>query len=104
MIRLTTEYPTVTTSKIFLSYRKRRRQAILHKMKLMRAAKERKRLARGPIEEEPKMQVVRHPFLSWAMRDELSGEVCWMEFKSVRDMAKRAGVVAKFYQPVKFKL
>ncbi len=34
------------------------------------------------------------------MRDELSGEVVWMEFKSVRDMAKRAGMVARFYRPV----
>lgn len=33
------------------------------------------------------------------MRDDLSGEVVWMEFKSVRDIAKRAGMVARFYQP-----
>jgi hypothetical protein len=67
----------------------------------MRAAKERKRLERGPVEHEPRMLVVRHPHLSWAMRDELSGDVVWMDFKSVRDMAKRAAMVARFYQPTK---
>lgn len=89
-------------SDVFLSYRKRRRKAMLRKMAAMRAAKERKRIARGPREDEPSMKVVRHPFLSWAMRDDLSGEVCWMEFKSLRDMTRRAGMVARFYQPGKF--
>lgn len=70
-------------------------------MSAMRAAKERKRMERGPVDEPPKMLVVRHPYLSWAMRDDLSGGVVWMEFKSVRDMAKRAGLVAKFYQPTR---
>lgn len=65
----------------------------------MRAAKERKRLANDPPDEPQGMRVVRHPFLSWAMRDDLSGEVVWMEFKSVRDMTLRAGMVARHYQP-----
>jgi hypothetical protein len=81
------------------SAHKRRRARILQKMSAMRAAKERKRMERGPIDQEPRMVMVRYPNLSWAMRDDLSGEVVWMEFKSVRDTAKRAGIVAKFYQP-----
>lgn len=76
---------------------------MLRKMKTMRAAKERKRLERGPREEEPRMIFVRHPHLSWAMRDDLSGEVVWMELKSLRDMIRRAGAVARFYQPGKGK-
>lgn len=74
---------------------------MLRKMANMRAAKERKRLARGPHEEMPRGPIVRHPHLSWAMRDDLSGQVVWMEFKSVRDMTRRAGMVARFYQPGK---
>lgn len=73
---------------------------MLRKMSQMRAAKARKKLERGPTEQEPKMLVVRHSFISWAMRDDLSGDIVWMEFKSVRDMAKRAGMVARFYQPM----
>jgi hypothetical protein len=73
-------------------------------MSAMRAAKELKRIERGPAEHEPKMVVVRHPFLSWAMRDDLSGEVVWMEFKSVRDMAKRSNLVSKYYQPGVFRV
>ena len=76
-----------------------RRERLLRKMAAMRAAKERKRIERGPREEEPKMIVLRHPHLSWAMRDDLSGEIVWMSFLSVRDMARRAGLVAKFYDP-----
>lgn len=85
----------------FFNYRKRRREAVLRKMAAMRAAKERKRLERGPIEEEPRMRTVRHPFLSWAVRDDLSGDICWMEFISIRDMLKRMSVVAKYYEPRK---
>lgn len=85
---------------IFFSARKRRRERILRKMAAMRAAKARKRMERDPVEKEPRMIHLRHPHLSWAMRDDLSGEVCWMEFKSVRDMERRAGMVAKFYKPV----
>ena len=91
----------MTTPSVFFTARKRRRERILQKMAAMRAAKERKRLERGPRDEELRGPVVRHPNLSWAMRDELSGDVVWMEFQSVRDMARRAGMVAKFYQPRK---
>ena len=87
------------SASIFFGARKRRRERILRKMASMRAAKERKRIERGSVEHEPNMRVVRYPHLSWAMRDDLSGDVVWMEFKSVRDMARRVGVVARFYQP-----
>lgn len=81
---------------------------MLSKLANMRAAKARKReerIAAGLIDEpEPKMLVVRHPHISWAMRDDLSGEVVWMEFKSVRDLARRAGMVARYYQPGRYKI
>lgn len=86
---------------VFFSVRKRRRERMLRKMANMRAAKERKRLERGPRDDEPRGPIVRHPHLSWAMRDDLSGQVVWMEFKSLRDMTRRAGMVARFYQPSK---
>ena len=70
-------------------------------MAAMRAANERKRLESEPRAEEPRGRMIRYPNLSWAMRDELSGDVVWMEVQSVRDMAKRARLVAKFYKPRK---
>lgn len=88
-------------------YRKRRQDKYkrqCERLAKMRAAKQRKHdvaIAAGWTPEPPPGRIVRHPNLSWAMRDDLSGEVVWMEFKSVRDMAKRAGMVARFYKPRK---
>lgn len=65
----------------------------------MRAAKERIRLARGPRDEEPRGRIVRHPYLSWAVRDELSGETVWLPMKSARDTYRRVTVLLKFYLP-----
>lgn len=78
-----------------------KRHRMLRKMTNMRAAKERKRLTSGPPEDEPRMVVLRHPHISWAMRDNLSGDVVWLEFLSVRDMTRRATLVAKHYLPAK---
>lgn len=89
---------------IFFRSQKRRRDRVLRKMATMRAAKKRKHdaaIAAGWTPEPPPGKVVRHPNLSWAMRDDLSGDVVWMEFISVRDMARRAGMVARYYQPRK---
>jgi hypothetical protein len=88
----------------FFRASKRRKEKMLRKLENMRAAKEQKRIERaesGFGELPPRGKVVRHPGISWAMRDDVSGEVVWMEFKSVRDMARRAGMVAKFYLPIK---
>jgi len=82
---------------VFLTYRKRRRERVLRKMAAMRAAKERKRMARSPSEDEPKMK--RTTCLSWAVRDDLSGQVEWMELKSARDVFRRVTVLLKYYQP-----
>lgn len=60
----------------------------------MRAAKERKRLA-NPAEREPKL--VRWFPLELGLRDKRSGEVAWVDFRSVRDAAKRLAVVQKYY-------
>ena len=84
---------------VFFSARNRRRERVLRKMANMRAAKERKRLERGPRETEPRGRLVRHPHLSWAVRDELSGEIVWMEMKSARDTFRRVTVLLKFYLP-----
>lgn len=92
---------------VFFASRKRRHEKMLRKMAAMRSAKERKRqeaIAAGWTPEPKRGPVVLYPNISWAMRDDLSGEVVWMEFKSVRDMAKRAGMVAKHYTPGKFKI
>jgi hypothetical protein len=63
----------------------------------MRAAKERHRLARGPLEEEPKL--LRTTGLSWAVRDDLTGCVEWMPLKSARDTFRKATMLLKYYQP-----
>jgi hypothetical protein len=82
---------------VFLIYRKRRRAAVLRKMAAMRAAKERKRMARGPVVEPPRM--VRTTGLSWAVRDDLTGHVEWLPLKSVRDTTRRLAVLLRHYRP-----
>jgi hypothetical protein len=60
----------------------------------MRAAKERRRLE-NPVEREPKL--VRWFPLELGVRDKVSGDVAWVDFRSVRDAAKRLSVLQKFY-------
>lgn len=69
---------------------------MLKKMANMRAAKERKRMA-NPVEREPKLEPW-HP-LELGLRDKLTEEVAWVDFKSLRDTMRRLAVVMKFYQP-----
>ena len=76
---------TLTTQPKHRNRRSDNRLRMIKKMAAWRAAKERKRIERGGIEEEPRFVAVRHPDISWAMRD----------------MARRASIVAKFYQPKK---
>lgn len=80
----------------FLSYHKRRRERVLRKMSAMRAAKERKRLERGPIESEPKMQ--RWHRYEFCVRDKMSGETGWHDLVSVRHAAKALGLILKHCQ------
>jgi hypothetical protein len=67
---------------------------MLRKMARMRAAKERRRLE-NPVEREPKL--VRWFPLELGVRDKVSGDVAWVDFRSVRDAAKRLSVLQKFY-------
>lgn len=71
-----------------------RKQRMLKKMANMRAAKERKRLA-NPQDHEPKFE--RWFPLELGLRDKVTGEVAWLDFKSIRDAARRLSVVTKFY-------
>jgi len=84
------------TSPFYSKNRKARRERMLRKMANMRAAKERKRLS-NPRAEEPKM--IRTTGLSWAVRDDVTGHVEWLPLKSVRDTARKVGVLLKHYQP-----
>lgn len=61
---------------------KSRREKQLRRLAQMRAAKERKRLERGPEEPEPKL-VRWYPF-EFAVRDKRTGEVAWHDLVSVR--------------------
>ncbi len=76
------------------NYRKRRRERVLEKMRRMRAAKERKRLARGPVESEPKMQ--RWNRYTITVTDRLTGETGSFELRSLRDAVKRLGLVVRY--------
>lgn len=69
---------------------------MLEKLANMRAAKERKRLARGPREEEPKM-VPWFP-LEFGVRDKrLNGYgEAWTDLKSIRDVVRRLQVVMRY--------
>ena len=77
----------------FFSNRNRRREKVLRKMKSMRAAKERKRLA-NPVEREP--EYVRYYPLQLGIRNKHTGETAWTDFKSVRDAAKRLTIIQKY--------
>lgn len=68
---------------------------MLRKMAAMRAAKEHKRLERGHIESEPKMQ--RWHRFEFGVRDKISGETHFTDLKSVRHAAKALGFILKFY-------
>jgi hypothetical protein len=66
----------------------------------MRAAKARirqERIAAGLLEREPEM--VRWFPLEFGFRDKVTGETAWIEFRSLRDMMKRASVVLRLYRP-----
>ena len=69
---------------------KLRREKQLQRLAQMRAAKERRRMERGPVEPEPKL-VRWHPF-EFAVRDKRTGEVAWHDLVSVRhaELAFRA--------------
>ena len=85
----------MTTPDVFFGYRKRKRERVLRKMAAMRAAKERKRMA-NPVEREPKL--VRWFPLEIGVRDKRTGEVAFVDFKSVRDATKRIREVFKYCQ------
>lgn len=86
----------------FFANRKARRGRMLRKLANMRAAKARRRqerIAAGLHEHEPKME--RWFPLELGVRDKASGEVAWVDLRSVRDAARRLGVLLKFYRPGK---
>lgn len=68
---------------------------MLRKMAKMRAAKERKRIA-NPIQREPS-PVPYYP-LQFGVRDKRTGDTAWIDFKSVRDAARRLSVIKKYYR------
>lgn len=74
---------------------KRKRQ--LQKLANMRAAKERKRLERGPREEEPRL-IKWHRF-EIGVRDKVTGRSgygeAWMDLVSIRDVVRRLRVIVK---------
>lgn len=67
----------------------------MRKMAAMREAKERKRLERGPRDEDLKM--VRWFPLEFGVRDKRNEDTVWMDLKSTRDVAKRIAVLLKHY-------
>lgn len=87
-------------------YRSRNRnvrwQRRLQQLAQMRAAKARKRdaLIAAGWTPEPRLVAARDCPLELGVRDKRSGEVAWVEFRSVRDALRRLSVVRKFYQPL----
>lgn len=80
------------------SKRLSRRETMLIKLANMRAAKERKRIERGNaglLEWEPKF-LPYYP-LELGIKDKQTGEIAWIDFKSVRDAAKRLSIIQKYY-------
>jgi hypothetical protein len=79
------------------TYRKKRREAVLRKMAAWRAAKERKRLARGPVEEEPRME--RYYPYEIGIRVKTTGEYAWTALKSARFAQRLATAILQHYHP-----
>ena len=82
-------------SPLYYRNRKQRRERMLHKMRVLRAAKERKRLE-NPVDREPKFE--RFHRFEFAVKDKLTGETAWHDLISVRHAAKALGLVLKFCQ------
>ena len=77
------------------SFRNRRRARMLRKMANMRAAKAARRLANPPTEREPVL--IRWHRLELGLRDKCSGQVAWIDFRSIRDAVRRLSLVRKYY-------
>ena len=74
-----------------LTYHKKRREAQLRRLAAMRAAKERKRLERGPVEEEPQME--RWNRFEITVTGRLTGETGSFEMRSLRDAGRRLPMI-----------
>lgn len=79
------------------TYRKKRRAAMLRKMATWRSAKERKRLARGPVEDEPRMEKY-YPF-EIGIRVKATGDFGWTNLKSARFAQRLASNLLQHFQP-----
>lgn len=85
-----------TRSRYFFKNRKDRRDRVLRKMSVMRSAKARKRLENTVLLREHEL-VPFYP-LRLGVRDKRTGDIAWIDFKSVRDAARRLSVIQKFYR------
>jgi hypothetical protein len=85
----------VSNRDVFFNYRKARRASVLQKMAAMRAAKERKRLARAVLQPEPK--TVRWHRFEFAVRDKQTGQTAWHDLKSVRHATIALRLILRHY-------
>lgn len=68
-------------------------------MAAMRAAKERLRRERIAAGWTPEPKFKRWYPLELGLRDKITGEVAWVDFKGLRDALRRLAVVRRYYQP-----
>jgi hypothetical protein len=61
----------------------------------MRAAKERRRLERGPVEQEPRMEKWNRYTIT--VTDRLTGERGSFELRSLRNVQRRLSVVLRYF-------
>lgn len=80
--------------------RQDKRERMLRKMRNWRAAKARKRLLNPPPEREPKMRWHRFEI---GVRDKIKAPAsygeAWVDLRSVRDAAKRPGIILRYCGP-----
>lgn len=86
-------------SPVFFKRRKQRRERVLRKMVNMRAAKERKRMERIAAGWTPEPKMERAYLLEFGVRNKATGEMAWVDLKSVRHAAKALGLVLQYYCP-----
>jgi hypothetical protein len=77
---------------------KERKESLLQRSRKGVAAREAKRLA-NPVEREP--ELIRYYPIQLGVRDKISGDIAWIDLRSVRDAARRLSKVLKYYQPGK---
>jgi len=80
-------------------YSQRVKRALSARGRRMAKARWAKWRANAAERPEPEPRMVRWYPLEFGVRDKGSGDVCWMDLRSGRDVQRRVAMLLKHYQP-----